>query len=60
MAMVRMWSRLTATSANWTSQQVADARVKEVSVMGVGPNGRVEIAFQTGQDSPRIWFTHTQ
>jgi hypothetical protein len=55
-----VWYGTGTTSANWTSQQVADARVKEVSVIGVAPNGRVEIAYQTGQDSPRIWFTHTQ
>jgi hypothetical protein len=54
-----VWYGTGTTSANWASQQVADARVKAVSVIGFAPNGRVEIAYQTGQDSPRIWFTHS-
>jgi hypothetical protein len=54
-----LWYGTGTTSANWTSQQVADARVKVLGGIGVAPNGRVDIAYQTGQDSPRVWFTHT-
>ena len=54
-----VWYGTGTTIASWTSQQVADVRVKGLGGIGVAPNGRVEIAFQTGQDSPRVWFTQT-
>jgi hypothetical protein len=55
-----VWYGTGTTNTNWTSQQVANVRVQALAVIGVAPSGRVEIAYQTGRDSPRIWFTHSQ
>jgi hypothetical protein len=54
-----VWYGSGTTSANWTSQQLTDVRIDALAGIGVAPNGRVDIAYQVGHSSPRIWFTHT-
>ena len=54
------WYGSGTTSANWTSQQVMDTNTEALGGIGVAPNGRVDIAYQRGHSSPRVWFTHTQ
>jgi hypothetical protein len=54
-----LWYGTGTTSANWTSQQVVDMHTSGLGGIGVAPNGRVDIAYQRGHSSPRIWFTHT-
>jgi hypothetical protein len=50
-----LWYGTGTTSANWTSQQVTDLGIDGLGGIGVGA-GRVDIAYELGQDSPRVWF----
>lgn len=51
-----VWYGTGTSSVNWTFHHVVDAKVRRLGGIGVGA-GRVDIAYERGQDSPRVWFT---
>lgn len=51
-----VWYGAGTSSANWTFHHVVDTKVRRLGGIGVGA-GRVDIAYERGQESPRVWFT---
>jgi len=49
----------TKSGGAWHSQRLDARPVRVLGGLALGPNGRVNVLYQRGQTTPRLWFTHS-